>query len=182
MIRLLHPLMSSVWTFTYIYYKEVGGLQPAMTTTKLPLVGWLKFFNWIELNWEEEDVHINLQTERPAISTATPSKPQTPEMTTRHVFSFSFSWGLLVLLTGTPFLRTLSLHPVWRPWFGLMPSSTPKHTANHTHPPTPPHPHHHPFHHSFVLPTPCLCQWYLFLLLAFPLQLALKQVKSWQLT
>ena len=25
--------------------------EPATTTTKLPLVGWLKFLNWIELNW-----------------------------------------------------------------------------------------------------------------------------------
>ena len=27
--------------------------EPAMTTAKLPLVGWLKFLNWIELNWIE---------------------------------------------------------------------------------------------------------------------------------
>ena len=95
---------------------------------------------------EGEEVHIDLQTERPAISTATPPKSQTPEMTIRHVFSFSFYWGLLVLLTGTPFLRMLSLHPACRPWSGLVPSSTPKHTANHP----PPHHHHHLFHHSFV--------------------------------
>ena len=28
--------------------------EPAMTTTKLPLVGWLKFLNWTELNWEKK--------------------------------------------------------------------------------------------------------------------------------
>lgn len=140
--------------YLYIIYKEVGGLQRRWGGPHKPP------------NGKTRHQHCN-------------TFPVPASRTDYRTFSFSFNWGMLVLLTGTPFLRMLSLHPAWRSWSGLVPSSTPKHTANHIHPPTPPHPHL--FHYSFILPTPWLCQRYLFLLLAFPLQLALKRVKSWQL-
>ena len=45
------------WTLAFPFYDDDDDFifyEPAMTTTKLPLVGWLKFFlNWIELNWIE---------------------------------------------------------------------------------------------------------------------------------
>ena len=38
-------LSMQVWISFFTFY------EPAMTTTKLPFVGWLKFF-WTELNWD----------------------------------------------------------------------------------------------------------------------------------